>query len=175
MKPVILLIALTFHLIQCHAQPGVPLIQKVCQKSDIKDLCVSSLNSNPDGPKSKDFIGLELVAIRVASKHAQDTWGVANTALKNNTLEPVVEQDLSDCVERYLDVVQQLDDCIAALLANAYGDVSTWVDAAVADAVVCEKTLKSRPGKPGEIASRSRTLLSMLNNVKLINKQLAKN
>ncbi|KAK3194143.1 hypothetical protein Dsin_025453 [Dipteronia sinensis] len=155
------------------ASSGVNLIEKVCQQSEKKDLCISSLNSIPDGPKSKDLTGLELVAIKVASEHAQDTWGKINKLLSDSTLEPTVQQNLADCSDQYLDAVEQLDDSIAALLANAYSDVRVWVEAAISDASLCEKATQQLSSKSAEIYTRSNTVVSMLNNILVVNKQLA--
>ena len=155
------------------ASSGVNLIEKVCQQSDKKDLCISSLKSIPDGPKSKDLTGLELVAIKVASEHAQDTWGKINKLLNDSTLEPTVQQNLADCSDQYLDAVEQLEASIAALLANAYSDVRDWVEAAISDASLCEKAMQQHTSKSAEIYSRSNTVVSMLNNILVINKQLA--
>lgn len=116
-------------------------IKQVCAHTAHKDLCVSTLAADPSSQQANQT-GLALVALRVASTNASDITEHIKVSVTDVSLEPAVQQGLSDCMDNYVDAAEQLDDSVAALLAGAYDDLSTWVNVAIADANSCESSIK---------------------------------
>lgn len=116
-------------------------IKQVCAYTLYKDLCVSTLVADPLSQQANQT-GLALVALRVASQNASDITEHIKMEVNNVTLDPAVQQGLSDCMDNYVDAAEQLDDSLAALLAGAYDDLGTWVNVAIADADSCENSIK---------------------------------
>ncbi|KAG6778552.1 hypothetical protein POTOM_014889 [Populus tomentosa] len=133
------------------------------------------LESNPDS-KQANLQQLGIIALNLASTNATNTSSyIKTTLLSNKTLGPVNEQALEDCSDQYLDAIQQLDDSLAALLANATNDVRTWVRAAVADVESCENGFKKKvPGQHMLLSSRNAVFRQLCNNVLVINKLLSR-
>lgn len=155
------------------ANASTDLIEEVCTHSHDKDNCVASLESNPDS-KQANLAQLGVIALRLASSNATDTSSHIKQLLSNKTLDPAIEQALTDCSDQYLDAIQQLDDSLAALLANAYNDVHTWVQAAIADAESCEDGFRELPdGQESVLTSRNAIFRQLCNNALAINKLLA--
>jgi len=116
-------------------------IKQVCAHTAHKDLCVSTRAADPSSQQANQT-GLALVALRVASTNASDITEHIKVSVSDMSLEPAVQQGLSDCMDNYVDAAEQLDDSVAALLAGAYHDLSTWVNVAIADANSCESSIK---------------------------------
>ncbi|KAG6776855.1 hypothetical protein POTOM_016645 [Populus tomentosa] len=133
-------------------------------------LCLETcLESNPDS-KQANLQQLGIIALNLASTNATNTSSyIKTTLLSNKTLGPVNEQALEDCSDQYLDAIQQLDDSLAALLANATNDVRTWVRAAVADVESCENGFKKKvPGQHMLLSSRNAVFRQLCNNVLIL-------
>ena len=114
----------------------------MCTKTHNKGNCVANLESNP-GSKNANLQQLGMIALNLASSNATNTSSYIKTTLHSNkTLNPVIEQALEDCSDQYYDAIQQLDDSLPALLANATNDVRAWVRAAIADVESCENGFK---------------------------------
>lgn len=139
------------------------LIAKVCMHSAHKDICIASLESEPASQKA-DLHGLALIALRLATSNATDTSTYIIQSLKNATIDPVIEQCLSDCSEHYLGATEQLDDSLAALTARGYGDVNTWVKAAIADAQACEDGFKEQGVNSSVLSHRNNMFKQLCNN-----------
>ncbi|EXB33523.1 Putative invertase inhibitor [Morus notabilis] len=115
-------------------------LEKACQHAGHKDSCISMLQSDPNS-HSSDVKGLTLIALRLASSNASDISEHIKVLLNDSSLDPAVQDGLSECLEYYLDAAEQLDDSVAALLANAYKDVEAWVNVAIIDAASCDSAL----------------------------------
>ncbi|XP_061978023.1 pectinesterase inhibitor-like [Populus nigra] len=168
-------LSLTFFFHPSVAKGSTNLIQEVCTKTHNKVNCVASLESNPDS-KQANLQQLGIIALNLASTNATNTSSyIKTTLLSNKTLGPVNEQALEDCSDQYLDAIQQLDDSLAALLANATNDVRAWVRAAVADVESCENGFKKQvPGQQMLLSSRNAVFRQLCNNVLVINKLLSR-
>ncbi|GAV62749.1 PMEI domain-containing protein [Cephalotus follicularis] len=151
---------------------GTKLITEVCKDTTDKDFCVSTFESAPD-IEQEDITGLTLIALKLASKNASDTSALIKKMLADTTLDPVIEQCLADCKDHYLDAAEQLDDSIAALLANAYSDVHAWVTTAITDANTCEDGFKQHPGKESVLSGRNSIVVQLCNNALAFNNRLA--
>lgn len=116
---------------------GMAMIEQICAQTNYKDLCITSLTSDPNSFPA-DKTELALVALRLASSNASDISESIKVMFNETSLnEPMVQQGLFDCLDQYLDASQQLDDSIAAVVVKAYGDVEKWVNAAIADVRTC--------------------------------------
>ncbi|KAB1222955.1 putative invertase inhibitor [Morella rubra] len=148
------------------------LIEHACEHSIHKDLCISSIGSDPSS-KQADLRGLASIAVTLAYKNATNILDRLHGLVNNQTdLEPTVEQGLDDCADHYLDAAEQLENSLAALSAKAYPDVSTWVKVAVADADSCEAAFQ---GQKFEISHKSRVFRQLANNALAIVKVLTEN
>ncbi|GKV22141.1 hypothetical protein SLEP1_g32032 [Rubroshorea leprosula] len=156
------------------ANATAKLIEKACKDAEYKDLCIQSLQAD-EASKDSDLRGLVLLAIRLAGANGSDTLDYIKK-IQNDTSEsePAIDQCLNECWEHYLSAVEQLDDSIAALLAEASNDVKTWVEAAIIDAESCEDALKEYPGKQSVILERSTIFRRLCSNALAINKVWAK-
>lgn len=88
-------------------------------------------------------------------------------------LDSVVQEGLIDCMDLCQDAVDQFDDSIAALEADAFKDVHTWVDAALSDAVACQEAFTQRPNADANLTLDNGIFIRLCKNVLAVNKQLA--
>ncbi|KAI4372109.1 hypothetical protein MLD38_010387 [Melastoma candidum] len=131
------------------------LVEEACLKANYKELCVSTIGSDPEAPSS-DLPGLAMIALRLGAADASSTSAFILQSLNDTTLDPTVQQCLADCSDYYLDAVQQLDNCVAALTVKALGDAREWIETAIEDVSVCEQGFKQH-------ASVNPTMLSARN------------
>ncbi|XP_010480126.1 PREDICTED: pectinesterase inhibitor-like [Camelina sativa] len=149
------------------------MISDLCKHSDDPKLCLSSIISRPE---SGEFAGtsnqIEIIAISAASANASATSSYIKNKLGNEDLEPATEATLEDCQKNYLDAVEQLDDSISAMLANAHADVDVWLKAAISAIESCGNALESRAGNDVELSQRNDMFLKLCKNALMINKML---
>ena len=116
-------------------------ILQTCEHTVHNDLCITSLASDPIS-EGANQTGLALVALKVASQNASDITDQVKVLANDDSLEPGVQQGVSDCMDHYLDAAEQLEDSIAALLVGAFDDVKTWVNVAIGDVDQCDAAFK---------------------------------
>ncbi|CAD5315661.1 unnamed protein product [Arabidopsis thaliana] len=149
------------------------MISDLCKHSDDPDLCLSSITSRPE---SGEFAGtsnqIEIIAISAASANASATSSYIKQKLSNEDLEPAIEDTLEDCQKNYQDAVEQLDDSISAMLADAHTDVDVWLSAAISAIESCGSALGSRAGNDAELSQRNEVFLKLCKNALMINKML---
>ncbi|CAK7351171.1 unnamed protein product [Dovyalis caffra] len=164
-------LSLTFFFHPFVAQESTNLIQQVCSETHNMGNCVASLESNPDS-KQATLQQLGVIALNLASSNAANTSSyIKTTLLTSKTLDPVIEQALQDCSDQYLDAIQQLDDSLPALLANATDDVRASVKAAITDIESCDNGFKTNiPGQEMLLSSRNAVFRQLCNTVLVINK-----
>ncbi|CAN0885549.1 Putative invertase inhibitor [Linum grandiflorum] len=144
------------------------LIEKVCSKTLNKEDCLASLASTK-GSQLATLPELGVIALDNAVQNATKTSVYIKMMLSNQNLDPAVEQALQDCFQQYLDVVDQLDDSTAALLANATTDVQTWVSAAMSDVDSCDQGLKEHRGSELVLSRRNAGFRQLCSTVLAIN------
>ncbi|CAA7054190.1 unnamed protein product [Microthlaspi erraticum] len=149
-------------------EKGKALAEKFCEKSEDKAFCVASLTSRPEAATAT-APKLGVIALSIASANASDMSFYIKSKLKEKNLEPALEDTLDDCSKSYLDAVAQLDDSLAALLANSYIDVDIWLNTAITDAESCEDALNERAGNDAELARRNTNFLKLCKDALLIN------
>ncbi|KAJ0249975.1 Plant invertase/pectin methylesterase inhibitor superfamily protein [Hirschfeldia incana] len=149
------------------------LITELCKHCDDPKLCLSSIQ---DRPESGEFAAtnnqIEIIAISAASANASSTSAYIKEMLSRENLEPAIEATLEDCQKNYQDAVEQLDDSISAMLANAHADIDVWMHAAISAIESCSDDLKSRAGNAVELFQRNEIFLKLCKNALLINKML---
>ncbi|CAH8347195.1 unnamed protein product [Eruca vesicaria subsp. sativa] len=149
------------------------LISDLCKHCDDPKLCLSTIESRPE---SGEFAGttnqIEIIAISVASANASATSAYIKEKLSQEDLEPATEATFEDCQKNYQDAVEQLDDSISAMLANAHADVDVWLHAAISAIESCGDELESRGGNDEELSKRNEVFLKLCKNALVINKML---
>lgn len=149
------------------------LITELCKHCDDPKLCLSSIQ---DRPESGEFAAttnqIEIIAISAVSANASSTSTYIREMLSREDLEPALEATLEDCQKNYQDAVEQLDDSISAMLANAHADVDVWMHAAISAIESCSNDLESHAGNDVELSHRNKVFLKLCKNALVINKIL---
>ncbi|KAF6176724.1 hypothetical protein GIB67_031535 [Kingdonia uniflora] len=170
MSIVFLSITLCF-ILQSHQVYG-DLITGTCEHALYKDLCVTSLKSDPLS-ESADLKGLASIALSLATKHTTNmAYHIAE--LLNDTTDPFIQQSLTDCSESYMDAIDQLEDSAAALDTGAYNDVNMWVSAAMTDAHSCDDLFTQQPDSGSSVTVGNKGFKELCSNALAITNLLAK-
>ncbi|XP_026448569.1 putative invertase inhibitor [Papaver somniferum] len=155
-----------------NAPTTTDLISKTCAAVPFKDLCIKTLSADPDSVEA-DLAGLASIAIKVAMQNGTDTYNYVDQLQKKAQYQPFTQQCLSDCSEHYMDAVDQLEDSLAAIDAQGFNDVATWVQAAMTDAESCEDGFKDGSG-PSLLTDRYAVFNQLCSNALSIANMLAK-
>ncbi|KAK3407451.1 hypothetical protein EUGRSUZ_K03504 [Eucalyptus grandis] len=130
--------------------------------------CESTLRSDPRS-EGADTAGLAAVALALAASNATDNaafigrmLGGGGDGWAGGSLDPAVEQCLSDCADQYVDAVEQVEASIAAASARDYGGLRPWVKAALADAESCEEGFRMEAGGHQMLMSRRNKVFKLL-------------
>ncbi|KAM7255285.1 hypothetical protein ACFE04_020526 [Oxalis oulophora] len=169
MKPLTSLLFFTLcclPLLTLAAEPvGQELVTKLCGQTKNPEFCVSSFGNVQNDIEQANVTGVVLFGLKVASKNASDISMLIKSMLNDPGLSPQLQQVLEDCSDYYVDAVDLLDDSVAALLANAYRDVRTWVSAAVIDVTGCQEALKKQKGSiENDLTQKTDTFLQLCDN-----------
>ncbi|ESQ29891.1 hypothetical protein EUTSA_v10012280mg [Eutrema salsugineum] len=149
------------------------LISDLCKKTDDPKLCLSSIQSRPEsGEFAATSNQIEIIAISAVSANASATSAYIKEKLSREDLEPATEDTLEDCQKNYQDAVEQLDDSISAMIADAHADVDVWLNAAISAVESCGNALESRAGNDVELSQRNEVFLKLCKNALVINKML---
>ncbi|PON65863.1 Pectinesterase inhibitor domain containing protein [Parasponia andersonii] len=148
------------------------LLSTACKHAEHKDFCVSMLVSDPN-IHDADLKGLGLIALRQASSNASDISEYVKTLLNDSSLDPAVQDGVSECLEHYLDAAEQLDDSVAALLADAHKDVDAWIGVALTDSISCDAALSE--GHESVLGGKNEVFRQLCDNALAINKVLSDN
>ncbi|CAN6558689.1 unnamed protein product [Malus baccata var. baccata] len=149
---------------------NMKLLEQACQHSPRKDLCIETLEKDPNS-KGADLTGLAFVAIRLAAAMASDVDEHMRSLLIHNatTLDPTIQQGLADCIEHYSDANEQLDDCVEAISTHNLEEVELWVNVAISDADLCDSSLG---GEKSVIKAKNEAFRLSCNNILSIIKVL---
>ncbi|CAH2033436.1 unnamed protein product [Thlaspi arvense] len=149
------------------------MITDLCKHTDDPKLCLSSIQARPEsGEFAATNNQIEIIAISAASSNASATSAYIKEKLSREDLEPATEDTLEDCQKNYQDAVEQLDDSISAMLANAHADVDVWLHAAISAIESCGNALESRAGNDAELSRKNEVFLKLCKNALVINKML---
>ncbi|QCD98245.1 uncharacterized protein LOC114164057 [Vigna unguiculata] len=133
-------------------------IDKVCAASPTRDLCVEVLSSDP--PSSSNLKDLAILSLRFAARNASGILADTKILIDDDQLDPDVQQGLADCKENILDAESQLEDTIAALMADAAGDAQLWLKAALAAIDTCDASI---PGDDDVLSVESAVFRKLCN------------
>ncbi|KAF1878517.1 hypothetical protein Lal_00047186 [Lupinus albus] len=151
---------------------GKELMDKVCEQTPEKDLCLQVLSSDP----TSAFGNLQefaLISLRVAAANATGILSDVKMLIDDDNLDPAVQQGLSDCKENLLDAEGQLEDTVAAILTNAKHDAQIWLKAALSAIDTCDASI---PGNDDILSVRSVEFRKLCNIAVALSKaSLAKN
>lgn len=122
----------------------INLIPKACGNSTQKALCVSIFNAEPTA-KNADLQGLAFIALKAAANTAANTsMQIHSLLIKGCPDQPQLEDGLASCSDSYLDVVDQIEDSMDALVAKNIKNANTWMRAAFADVSTCDGSLQGQ-------------------------------
>ncbi|KAG9459461.1 hypothetical protein H6P81_003969 [Aristolochia fimbriata] len=134
-------------------EAGLGYIQFTCKNTSEYDLCVSTLQSDPTS-MTADLKGLLTNVLRATTAYGADV-ATKVTELSKTDQDPFLMQCYTDCSERYIDAVDQIDDSVAALDSKGFDDVVAWVNAAIADVQTCEAGFLQKPGYTSAIKDQN--------------------
>ncbi|XP_077240377.1 putative invertase inhibitor [Tasmannia lanceolata] len=133
---------------------GGDLISQTCNKTFHFDLCVSSLESDPNSLKT-DVKGLAEISINLSIIQATEAISQLRTLIMNNSNDAYTDGCLKDCLDDYIDAVGNLRECNKAFSEGSYGTVNTLVTAAMSDSGACEDGFQEKPGYVSPLIGRS--------------------
>lgn len=114
------------------------LIDQTCKQTPHYDLCLSSLQSNPESSNA-DVKGLAKIMADILLSSATDALNYMEELIKQAP-EPELERSLAFCAELYIPVVKYtLPQAIDALTSGQYKFASYGISDAAKEADACEK------------------------------------
>ncbi|CAL2226634.1 unnamed protein product [Prunus armeniaca] len=126
---------------------GGDLIVKTCKKTPHYDLCVSTLQSNPQSSNT-DVPGLAHIISDFLLAKATDTLDYIHGLLKQSP-EAELQKALANCAELYIPVVKfSLPQAIDALTNGHFGFANYGISDAAKEADACEKGFSGSTTSP---------------------------
>ncbi|KAB1225605.1 Cell wall / vacuolar inhibitor of fructosidase 1 [Morella rubra] len=123
------------------------LLEEICKQTPLYDLCLSSLQSNPQSSKT-DVKGLARIMADTLLANAADALNYIEGLIKQSP-EPEVERSLAYCAELYIPVVKYtLPQAIDALTNGQYKFANFGISDAAKEADACEKKLSGSTKSP---------------------------
>ncbi|KAI9082590.1 hypothetical protein K1719_035459 [Acacia pycnantha] len=119
---------------------GEALINKVCEKTPSKDVCVETLKRDPRS-ETAGLKEVALISVQAAKDNASEIISHLKVLVVDDSLEPDVQQGISDCLDVLGDAQEQLNTAAAAMLAKVGEDTEKWLQAAVDAVSTCESFL----------------------------------
>ncbi|XP_018841685.1 putative invertase inhibitor [Juglans regia] len=141
------------------------LITSACDSTLYKDLCKQTLQSDKESSKATDIGVLAKVALQHALSQAKQIQGQLS---KQNDKSVAFK----DCNENYNGASERLKESVTSFQSKKYGDVLTWVSAAMSNSDSCENGLKEM-GKASPILSLSTTFSQLCSIVLALTNKLA--
>ncbi|KAL5565980.1 hypothetical protein UlMin_029145 [Ulmus minor] len=135
------LILATLLLHQINKVESNDLIPVACSTALDKSFCESSLRSQPES-KGADLNGLSIISLKLAEANANKVTSQVSKLQQKET-DKFVKAALTDCLENYQTALEEIQDSITAFKSKRYGDVNTWVTAAMTDAESCQDGFKN--------------------------------
>ncbi|KAK4282521.1 hypothetical protein QN277_013885 [Acacia crassicarpa] len=116
---------------------GEALINKVCEKTPSKDVCIETLKKDPRS-ETAGLKEVALMSVQAAKDNASEIISHLKVLVVDDSLEPDVQQGISDCLDVLGDAQEQLNTAAAAMLAKVGEDTEKWLQAAVDAVSTCE-------------------------------------
>ncbi|EOA14879.1 hypothetical protein CARUB_v10028205mg [Capsella rubella] len=126
------------------------LIRDSCKKAAASspkfkyDICVKSLEANPQSKAAKDLAGLVVASTKNAASKATSLKGSVDKILKGKKMNKLTEMPLRDCLQLYTDAIDSLNEALASVKKRDYGTVRTVLSAAMDAPSTCETGFKER-------------------------------
>jgi pectinesterase inhibitor-like protein len=146
------------------------LIASTCDRTLYKELCRTTLESDPESRAATSLEVLDKVVLKHATLTATQIYKQVKTLIK--TAKKPIKVALQDCNEVYQDAVEQLDDSTTALANKSYDIIGTLLSAVMDDADTCDQSFEEvAPGK-SPIGNQGTTLSQLCSIVLAITNQL---
>ncbi|KAL5541495.1 hypothetical protein UlMin_009205 [Ulmus minor] len=147
MKQLPITLSLIFLLHLTTTQSSNNLIEETCKKTPHYELCLSSLESNPES-KNSDILGLAHIMINNVLANATDALDLIRNLLKQAP-DPQEERSLAYCAELFIPVVKySLPQAIEALIGGHFGFASYGVSDAAKETDACKKSFSGSNQSP---------------------------
>ncbi|XP_052173682.1 cell wall / vacuolar inhibitor of fructosidase 2 [Diospyros lotus] len=141
---------------------GHALIDKACAESPRKEFCLSLLKSFPES-QTADLKGLVFLTFKAIANNATAASKRIKALLNDSIAEPAIDDGLSTCDDAYLDLVNQIDDSVNSLVSDKFGEIKTWLMAAIADIDTCAGGLQGHGGSAVDMIRRNRVIRQLCN------------
>lgn len=146
-------------------------LTEACGKTPYKDLCISSIKYDDKSPGS-DLHNMARIAVKIAWINASEAQDQMKKMLDTTSL-PYIQQCLMDCDATYDDAVANLEESHGAFDTKGYGDIVTWVAAAMVDPQTCEDYFKDIPGYTSPVTSMNNVVMQLCSNALALTKLVA--
>lgn len=120
---------------------GDALINKVCEKTPSKEVCTETLKRDPRSQTGGAKV-MALISVQEAKNNATDILRHLKVLVVDDSLEPEIQQGISDCLDILRDAKEQLNTATAAMLVKVGEDTVRWLQAAVDAVDTCEDYLQ---------------------------------
>ncbi|MQM17971.1 hypothetical protein Taro_050954 [Colocasia esculenta] len=136
------------------------LITSTCRHTDYFDICMSTLQSNPDS-RNADVKGLALISLEVCIAHAEGTISYMRQLRGNASTTGRADGDkyetqcLDDCATEYDDALDDLRKSVGKQQSGDYDSVNAMVSGAMTDSDTCEGGFGERPGYTSPLTERN--------------------
>ncbi|XP_010494899.1 PREDICTED: putative invertase inhibitor [Camelina sativa] len=144
----LLYLIVTFFLLLNGFSTAQTLIRDSCKKAAAKnpkfknDICVKSLETNPQSKAAKDLAGLVVASTKNAASKATSLKGTVDKILKGKKMNKMSEMALRDCLQLYTDAIDSLNQALASVKSRDYNTVATVLSAAMDAPSTCETGFK---------------------------------
>ncbi|KAG6726299.1 hypothetical protein I3843_02G062400 [Carya illinoinensis] len=136
--------------------PLNPAIKKICEATDYPLLCLAS--TAPFLTGKVDVISVLEVAVKACSLHAKLALSIASKVLK--TKPGINSAAVSDCMEMYNDVLDNIESAVDALSARDTGTFNSMLSAILTDYGTCEDGFAGQRTPLSEVDDKGTKLAS---------------
>ncbi|KAF5452263.1 hypothetical protein F2P56_027282 [Juglans regia] len=135
--------------------PLNPAIKKICEATDYPLVCLAS--TAPFLTGKVDVISVLEVAVKACSLHAKIALNIASKALKT---EPSISASVSDCMDMYNDVLDNIESAVDALSTRDTGTFNAMLSAVLTDYGTCEDGFAGERSPLSEVDDKGTKLAS---------------
>lgn len=135
--------------------PLNPAIKKICEATDYPLVCLAS--TAPFLTGKVDVISVLEVAVKACSLHAKKALSIASKVVKT---EPGISAAVSDCMDMYNDVLDNIESAVDALSARDTGTFNSMLSAVLTDFGTCEDGFAGEKSPLSEIDDKGTKLAS---------------
>ena len=142
------ILSLQIRSVKCDGDGDGGLIESTCKRTPHYELCVSTLESNPESSGSgADLRGLAHAMVDTVLSKATETLEFIRALLKEQQPDTDLEKPLALCAELYIPVVKySLPQAIEALIGGHFGFANYGISDAAKQANACDKSFAKASG-----------------------------